>query len=582
MIKRFPKVSFVKQIIILVIIMLLTLLLSFVISNIFAKRIIEQKSMNLDKKMLLQVEDSIQSYYSDMDSISASLLYSPTIQTFVDEKVILDRTLKYVDIMSVFSNTITLNNDITGIQLFNKAGVMVATEGQNIDEMAQIRPIRSTKYSDILNLTNNKSERRYTITVPVYNLISISNDYIGACVFVMGTNKFDKLLQNSLTTKNSMMMMMDQKDNVIASVGNVSQNTINVKKWKDDKQYIVQEVTLPGTGWKLVNIVPKEELLQEMGIVNKLNVVAYSVLIGILFLFLFILFVQIIKPINEIVQFMKSYPKKRTSSRFNVVLNNEIGVLAINLNKMLDEIDGLSNEIQLSQKRMYEMQIAKKQLEITSYRNQINPHFLYNTLECIRAMAFYHNIQDIADITEALSRMYRYSVKGSDFVTIKDELLHIKEYAKIIEFRFMGKIKAEINADEDILSENMIKMLLQPIVENAVFHGLEKKVENGTVFVNVKRISQNQIQFTIKDDGCGIADKQLKILQLLLQQHEEEFDSENDKGYGIGILNIYRRLKLVYGDRADMSVQSTLNIGTIVVINIHITEKCNITEEKNV
>ena len=132
-------------------------------------------------------------------------------------------------------------------------------------------------------------------------------------------------------------------------------------------------------------------------------------------------------------------------------------MLAVNLNKMLDEIDTLSKEIQLTQKQKYEIEIAKKQMEISAFRNQINPHFLYNTMECIRAIAFFYKAQEIADISTSLSNMFRYSVKGNDFVTIQDEISHVKEYAKIIELRFMGRMQVTIDTDEDLLEVKNLK-----------------------------------------------------------------------------------------------------------------------------
>ena len=149
---------------------------------------------------------------------------------------------------------------------------------------------------------------------------------------------------------------------------------------------------------------------------------------------------------------MRSYPKMERNSRFNVVYHNEIGVLAANLNRMLDEIDTLSKEIQLTQKQKYEIEIAKKQMEISAFRNQINPHFLYNTLECICAMCHFIIRSRILPISRLpYPNMFRYSVKGNDFVTIQDEISHVKEYAKIIEFRFMGKIQVAVEADEGLV-----------------------------------------------------------------------------------------------------------------------------------
>ena len=324
-------------------------------------------------------------------------------------------------------------------------------------------------------------------------------------------------------------MLLDQNNKIMANEGNSPNfDAFRLEDWKNDKRYIVQTITLSQTGWKLISVIPKNELLQELDIVKRLNIATYVIMFCMLCLFLVIFSTRILKPIKAIMDFMKSYPKTGRESRFNVVYHNEIGVLAVNLNKMLDEIDTLSKEIQLTQKQKYEIEIAKKQMEISAFRNQINPHFLYNTLECIRAMAFYYKVQEIADISTSLSNMFRYSVKGNDFVTIQDEISHVKEYAKIIEFRFMGRMQVTIEADEDLLEVKTLKMLLQPIVENAVFHGLEKKIDNGIVQIKVQKITQNQVQYVIRDNGYGMEEKQLEELLNSLRQFDTASHSEKD------------------------------------------------------
>ncbi len=394
-----------------------------------------------------------------------------------------------------------------------------------------------------------------------------ARDYKGTSVFVMDVGNFSNILKNAKITANSRLLLLDQNKKMLASVGNTPNiDTFRLEEWKNDNRYIVQTSTLSETGWELISIIPKNELLQELNTVQRLNIATYAVMFCILGLFLILFFTRILKPVKALMDFMKSYPKVGRESRIHVAYHNEIGVLAVSLNKMLDEIDSLSEEIQLTQKRMYEMEIAKKQMEISAYRNQINPHFLYNTLECIRAMAFYYKVQDIADISASLSNMFRYSVKGSDFVTIQDEISHVKEYAKIIGFRFMGKIQVMIDADEDILKLKTIKMLLQPIVENAVFHGLERKIDNGTVRIHVHKISRNQVQYVIQDNGNGIEEKQLQELTERLRLFENEGQAAKDAKQGIGISNIYWRIKLLYGDEADMLIESKTGLGTTVKI----------------
>lgn len=567
---RFNKHSLTRQILYLILMMLVILLISFVISNTIAKHIVESKVTDSAGKILLQVQDKTESFYADMERISVSMLYSPTVQTYLDSDDYLSRILMNHEVISVFSNTITLKENIRGIQLYNRAGTMVASLGLGTGDSVKL-PDPKIEYSGLLKDPDTDTGEiipYYSISVPIYNLKNTpAKDYKGTSVFVMDVGNFSNILQNAKITANSRLLLLDQNKKMLAGVGNNPNiDTFRLEKWKNDNRYIVQTSTLSETGWELISIIPKNELLQELNTVQRLNIATYAVMFCILGLFLILFFTRILNPVKALIDFMKSYPKVGRESRIHVAYHNEIGVLAVSLNRMLDKIDSLSGEIQLTQKRMYEMEIAKKQMEISAYRNQINPHFLYNTLECVRAMAFYYKVQDIADISASLSNMFRYSVKGSDFVTIQDEISHVKEYAKIIGFRFMGKIQVMIVADEDMLKLKTIKMLLQPIVENAVFHGLERKIDNGTVRIHVHKISQSQVQYIIQDNGNGMEEKQLQELTERLRLFENEGQSAKDAKQGIGLSNIYWRIKLLYGDEADMLIESKIGLGTTVKI----------------
>ncbi|MBD0384086.1 histidine kinase [Paenibacillus sp. WST5] len=561
--------------------MLSILLISFVISNTIAERTIERKVTDSVSKIFLQVEEKIGSFYSDMEGISTSLLYSPTVQTYMSSNDPLTMILMNSEIISVFSNTITLKENIRGIQLFDKEGTMVANIGAGTGEPVQL-PVESTKYSGLLkDPDTNDTSTFYSITVPIYNLKStLIKDYRGTSVFVMDVKNFNKILEGGKITKHSRLLLLDQNNQIMANEGNSPNfDTFRLEEWKNDNRYIVQTITLPQTGWRLISVIPKNELLQELDIIKRLNIATYVIVFCMLCLFFVIFSTRILKPVKAIMDFMKSYPKMGKNSRFNVVYHNEIGVLAVNLNKMLDEIDTLSKEIQLTQKQKYEIEIAKKQMEISAFRNQINPHFLYNTLECIRAIAFYYKVQDIADISTSLSNMFRYAVKGNDFVTIRDEISHVKEYAKIIEFRFMGRMQVAIEADEELLEVKTLKMLLQPIVENAVFHGLEKKIDNGIVQITVQKIAQNQVQYVIRDNGYGMEDKQLEELLNRLRQFDTSSHTEKEAKQGIGLSNIYRRIKLFYGDKSELTIESTLHEGTTITVTFPLHDHSEQTED---
>ena len=205
-------------------------------------------------------------------------------------------------------------------------------------------------------------------------------------------------------------------------------------------------------------------------------------------------------------------------------------------------------------------ELKRIEAELKNLHNQINPHFLYNTFECIRDMALFYDVDDIAELTMALSNVFRFAVKGTDMVTVENELDHIREYAKIINYRFMGKIRIEIDAENAILNCKVFKLLLQPLVENSVFHGLEQKIENGTVWVHVFSPDHATLCFVVEDDGCGIEPERLKQILASL-----EIEKNTTK---IGVFNIYQRLKLYYDDKFSFDIKSSLKKGTCITISI--------------
>lgn len=560
------RLSLTRQIIYLALIMLAVLLLSFTISNSFAQGIIERKVTASINTVLSQVKEKMSSFHSDMDGITLSFIYSPTVQNFMKEDDVLERVLNNNEVVSVFSNTATMKENIRGFELYDQQGKLITNSGKGTGIEKLESPPTAMKYSGVLHDSDNMPY--YIITIPIYNLKNnhLVEDYIGACILYMDVNNFTKMLSNSKVTEHSRLLLLDEHNQVIASEGTSSEESFAVEEWQDNKNYLFQTIEIPLTNWKLISVIPKKELLQDLNIVKRLNIITYVLMFGMLCLFLLIFFIRILNPIKALMNFIKAYPGQDGKSRFNAVYHNEIGVLGARLNRMLDDIDALGKEVQFTQRKMYEIELAKKQMEISSYRNQINPHFLYNTLECIRAMAFYYEVEDIADISASLSKMFRYSVKGSDFVTLEEEIVHVKEYARIIEFRFRGKIQVSVEAEEAVMGCRTLKMLLQPIVENAVHHGLEPKVEPGLVSIEI-RLMDRRLHFLITDNGCGMSSGRLEQLLDELHRYDEQPGGEIT-AQGIGLFNIYRRLKLHYGDQAEMNINSTLHSGTTVSLVI--------------
>jgi two-component system sensor histidine kinase YesM len=216
---------------------------------------------------------------------------------------------------------------------------------------------------------------------------------------------------------------------------------------------------------------------------------------------------------------------------------------------MLEQLQSLTAEILNTQEELYKAELAKKEAELSALQSQINPHFLYNTLDCIRVIAYTHNVQEIVAISSSMAMMFRYCIRRDHTVAIKDEIDCISNYMDIIQIRYDKRFGIEKNIDSRILSVKMTKFILQPIIENAVCHGLERKQGPGTMRLTGKLEENGDILFEVFDTGIGIE------MDALIHLNEQISGNETREA-GFALVNINRRLKNVYGPKYGLSIES--------------------------
>lgn len=216
---------------------------------------------------------------------------------------------------------------------------------------------------------------------------------------------------------------------------------------------------------------------------------------------------------------------------------------------------------------------TRKQAQYLALQNQINPHFLYNTLEGIRSEALIANLTTVADMTEALGNFFRYTISNMDhLVHLEDELLNVENYYLIQQYRFGEKISLNIvysgDEKETLLKYQLPKLTLQPVIENAIYHGIERKISNGIITVRIEATNKRLI-ITISDDGLGMSKEQLDELLTKLNTDYFEYISQADeeKG-GIAIINVNNRIKLLFGEAYGINIFSTFGVGTDVEITL--------------
>jgi len=237
---------------------------------------------------------------------------------------------------------------------------------------------------------------------------------------------------------------------------------------------------------------------------------------------------------------------------------DEITELGMSFNIMIGKIKELLDS------KIKEQEELKK-AELRALQAQINPHFLYNTLDTIIWMAESKKTDQVVKIVSALSKFFRISLsKGMDWITIGEEVERIRSYLIIQKMRYRDILDFKIEVDEDVSENTILKLILQPLVENALYHGIKNKRQKGMISVRARRKGENEILLEVEDDGIGFTPG--KLAQLRAELDDDSGDIKLESGFGIG--NVNKRIRLYYGKPYGLSVQSEYTTGTCVTLVI--------------
>ena len=295
--------------------------------------------------------------------------------------------------------------------------------------------------------------------------------------------------------------------------------------------------------------------------------IAAAMLILILLLILWLVWVRhLVTPLYRLSAFLENTSTKKLgmlSSRVELNGYYEIHSIGNEINAMLAKLDTLTQELVQQKSDLYESRLLAKQAELSHLRSQINPHFLYNTLETMVGIAYTESQPKIAELARALSLIFKYSIKGTDIVPFKDELKIAKNYILIQKTRFEGRFSDNYELDPCCLEDRVPKMILQPLIENAIVHGIEPASEFCHLTISAEH-SDGDLVICIQDDGVGIAPQQL------LELNERLSHPSTETSRHIGIANVHHRIYLMYGALYGVQVESVFGQGTRMMIRLPI------------
>lgn len=321
----------------------------------------------------------------------------------------------------------------------------------------------------------------------------------------------------------------------------------------EGKQRIMTVKNISYTDWKMVGISYVDELTE-----NKRNLESYLFLIvifGLVFEIGASIFIsqKVSQPIKRLERKMKMVENGNFDIYLEVKGEDEVKKLSKSFNIMVARIKQLMQEIIIEQE-------AKRKSEFRALQAQINPHFLYNTLDSIVWMNENNKHEGVTIMVAALAKFFRVSIsKGNEIISVSDEIEHARSYLIIQEVRYKDKFDFIIDIQPEVLEYKTLKLILQPIIENAIYHGINQLHEKGEIRIKAA-IENDNILFSVADNGYGIKPSVLKNILVM--------ESQNEQTSGVGLKNVNERIKLCYGKDYGIEINSELDVGTTVIIRI--------------
>lgn len=322
------------------------------------------------------------------------------------------------------------------------------------------------------------------------------------------------------------------------------------------EKYQICSTSSPMTGWKTVAVYSLRELTRDLTSLIVLLIFLVSVTCWVVVRVAVRTAGSLTRPIAKLGSLMHEAENGDLDVRFKAQYNDEIGELGRSFNHMIERIDVLM-------RRVYEEQQYKREAELRILQEQIKPHFLYNTLDTISWMARDYDAEDIVQLVDALTNMFRVGLsKGNEIITVASEMQHVSNYLYIQKIRYQDKLNYRIDTNNEINDCLVPKLILQPLVENAIYHGIKRKRGGGTIEIK-GYMEQDKVVFVVQDNGAGISPQDLELLRARLA-HSQEYGSQKS----FGLPYIVQRLQLHYGNQAQLLVEGELNQGTKVTVSI--------------
>lgn len=513
------------------------------------------------------IQDTVRfSEITKLDSVIHFL--SSNDETYEEAKSILNT-------LSIYRNTYKLSSNISDVHMMNEYGKAIS-ENKGVYFIEDALPYHFEGSGPQIILTPGPySPGNVRVSVSIVHTITwdITNEIIGIIVIDLDPMIIEQTIQQaSLGTTGSFYIQNDYGSIIFPSSLYAQPSKLKSDLLVDSEGYFTYASqasnqfivfnTLDISGWKVVGEVPYSEIMKQANDIRSLILISAAASILFAITLYYFLSARLIRPIRHLKETMRLAARGDLDVKVINEGTDEIADLGVSFNIMLKKIKMLLA-------KSIEEQEQLKKAELRTMQEQINPHFLYNTLDTIVWMAEAKKSKGVIDMTKALSHFFRLTLsKGKDRVSLKDEIEHIRNYLMIQKIRYRDILDFEFSINEHILQHTILKLSLQPLVENAIYHGIKNKRGQGLIQIIGDFDHAGHIVIQIIDDGVGMSPDKLADLQAKLNVEDGPSTELDEQEGGFGLSNVHQRIRLNYGERFGLSINSWYGAGTHVTLTI--------------
>lgn len=553
-----------------------------------AKKTISKLTIESAIKTTKQLSNDIRNIFNETETF-LEIGKHESVKKVLSSKSITEPSTTIYELFEAYRNTYKYNKNIMDIYIIGKNQKVISEKkGTYKLEQAEFEanPVYNAiikKPNEIQVLPNYTSE--YIANKEIGNIISFgttimdnkTGEILGVIVVDFDTSIIERICDKARMGESGRFYILDKSNMLVFNPPKEYVDHVSDYKWYEifNKKTgsVMQKLCgidylivndIPDNlafGWKIFGEVPLNEVMKDAYKIKNLTIIMVEICV-ILSLGLFTFLTDIItRPIRNLKKQMLTAEMGNLEVKVKNHGNDELSDLGRSFNEMIKKIKLLmENNIKEHEKL--------KKAELSIMQAQINPHFLYNSLDAIVWMAEGNDKNKIIEIVTALSVFFRISLsKGADIISIGREIEHCRNYLIIQKMRYGEFLSYTINIDKEILNNKIVKIILQPIVENAIYHGIKNKKTGGHINISGYKKDYSEIVFEVEDSGIGIKEEKLLEIRKILLESSIGVVSDSEQG-GFGIFNVNERLRLHFGNDYGISIESIYEKGTKVLIKI--------------